>query len=73
MRDRGRVMNGEILEGRLIGFLYEKPLTYAPVLVPRSEDSSPTVVGIGSNGFRFSPNGLGGADLDTLFVFMKAD
>ena len=46
-------------------FLCEKPLTYPPISVPRSEDSSPTVVGVWSNGFRFSPNGLVGADLDT--------
>ena len=60
-------MNGEILEGRSIGlcFLCKKPLTYPPVSVPRSEDSSLTVVGIRSNGFRFGPDSLGRADLDT--------
>ena len=46
-------------------FLCEKPLTYPPVSIPRSEDSSPAVVGIGSNGFRFDPDGLGGTDFDT--------
>ena len=67
MRERERVMNGEILEGRLIGLciLCEKPLTYPPVLVPRSEHSLLTVVGVGSNNLRFDPNGLGGTDLDT--------
>ena len=60
-------MNSEILEGRSIGlcFLCEKPLTYPLVSVPRSEDSLPTIVGVGLNGFQFSPNGLGGANLDT--------
>ena len=60
-------MNGEILEGRSIGlyFLCEKPLTYPLVSVPRSEDLLSTVVGIKLNGFRFGPDGLGGANLDT--------
>ena len=39
--------------------------TNPPVSVPRSKDSSLTVVGIELNGFRFGPDGLGGADLDT--------
>ena len=60
-------MNGKILEWRSIGlcFLCEKPLTYPPISIPRSEDSSPTVVGIGSNSFQFHSDSLGGADLDT--------
>ena len=60
-------MNNKILDGRSVGlcFLCEKWLSYPPVSVPRSEDSSPTVVGVRSNGFPFGPDSLSGADLDT--------
>ena len=60
-------MNGEILEGRSIGlcFLCKNLLTYPSVSIPRSGDLSPTVVGVGSNGFQFGLDCLGRADLDT--------
>ena len=53
MREKGRVMNGEISKGRSVGlsFSCEDPLTNPPVSVPRSGDSSPTVADVKSNDF----------------------
>ena len=67
MREKGRVMNGEILKGRSVGlsFSCEDPLTNPPVSVPRSGDSSPTVADVKSNDFRFASDGLGWSNLDT--------
>ena len=67
MREKGRVMNGEISKGRSVGlsFSCEDPLTNPPVSVPISGDSSPTVADVKSNDFRFASDGLGWSNLDT--------
>ena len=67
LRKKGRVMNGEILEGRSVGlnFSCEDPQINPPISVPRSGDLSPTVTDVRSNGFQFGPDSLGGSNLDT--------